>query len=72
MVVDLYAPFQLEVLEGTRGVEPAVRRGAVGHSLDVVNEQLRRGDFFLAASSRQRDFWVGQLTAVGRVPGALD
>lgn len=67
VVVDLYAPFQLEVLEGTRGSEPAWRRGAVAHGLDVVNEQLRRGDFFLAASPRQRDFWVGQLAAVGRV-----
>jgi glycosyltransferase involved in cell wall biosynthesis len=67
VVVDLYAPFQLEVLEGTRGVEPISRRRAVGHSLDVVNQQLRRGDFFLAASPRQRDFWVGHLTAVGRV-----
>ena len=37
----------------------------------MVNEQLRRGDFFLCASARQRDFWIGQLTAVGRVNEAV-
>ena len=29
----------------------------------VLNEQLRRGDFFLCASDKQRDFWLGQLAA---------
>jgi glycosyltransferase involved in cell wall biosynthesis len=67
LVVDLYAPFQLEVLEHSRGLDRSARRAAVGRGLDVVNEQLRRGDFFLCASERQRDFWIGQLTGVGRV-----
>lgn len=67
MVVDLYDPFHLEVLEQTRGLDPLARRASVGTSVDVVNEQLRRGDFFLCASSRQRDFWLGQLAAVGRL-----
>jgi glycosyltransferase involved in cell wall biosynthesis len=67
IVVDLYDPFQLEVLEQTRALEPLARRAAIGTAVDVVNEQLRRGDFFLCASERQRDFWLGQLTAVGRL-----
>jgi glycosyltransferase involved in cell wall biosynthesis len=67
IVVDLYDPFHLEVLERTRGRDVAHRRALVGHSLDVMNEQLRRGDFFLCASPRQRDLWIGHLTAVGRV-----
>jgi hypothetical protein len=33
----------------------------------VLNEQLLRADFFLCASERQRDFWLGQLAAVGRI-----
>ncbi len=32
-----------------------------------MNEQIRRGDFFLCASARQRDFWLGHLAAAGRV-----
>jgi glycosyltransferase involved in cell wall biosynthesis len=67
VVVDLYAPFQLEMLEQSRALGPAERRAAVGLGLDVVNQQLRRGDFFLCAHERQRDFWIGQLAAVGRV-----
>jgi glycosyltransferase involved in cell wall biosynthesis len=67
LVVDLYAPFQLEVLEHSRSLDRSARRAAVARGLDVVNEQLRRGDYFLCASERQRDFWIGQLTGVGRV-----
>ena len=33
----------------------------------MLNEQLTRGDFFLCASGKQRDFWLGQLAAVGRI-----
>jgi glycosyltransferase involved in cell wall biosynthesis len=71
VVVDLYAPFQLEALEQSRGFDRSRRRAAVALGLDVVNEQLRRGDFFLCAHERQRDFWIGQLTAVGRVNEAV-
>jgi glycosyltransferase involved in cell wall biosynthesis len=71
VVVDLYAPFQLEVLERSRDLDRVQRRAAVGLGLDVVNEQLRRGDLFLCAHERQRDFWTGQLAAVGRVNEAV-
>jgi glycosyltransferase involved in cell wall biosynthesis len=67
LVVDLYDPFQLEQLEQSRGLDVLARRRAVGVALDVVNEQLRRGDAFLCASERQRDFWLGHLAAVGRL-----
>ena len=67
MVVDLYDPFHLEVLEQTRGFNPLDRRAAVSTATDVINEQVRRGDLFLCASDRQRDFWLGQLAAIGRV-----
>ncbi|HEY7107107.1 MAG TPA: glycosyltransferase [Acidimicrobiia bacterium] len=67
VVVDLYDPFHLEILEQSRHLDAVTRRATVGTSLDIVNEQLRRGDFFLCASARQRDFWLGQLAAVGRV-----
>jgi glycosyltransferase involved in cell wall biosynthesis len=33
----------------------------------ALNDQLTRGDFFLCASDKQRDFWLGQLSAVGRI-----
>jgi glycosyltransferase involved in cell wall biosynthesis len=71
VVVDLYAPFQLEALEQGRGLDRRQRRAAVGLGLDVVNQQLRRGDFFLCAHERQRDFWIGQLAGVGRINEAV-
>jgi glycosyltransferase involved in cell wall biosynthesis len=36
----------------------------------VINDQLGRGDFFMCASEKQRDFWLGQLAGVGRVSPA--
>ncbi len=67
VVVDVYDPFHLEVLEQARGLEPRERLHAARTSNEVINEQLLRGDFFLCASEKQRDFWLGQLAGVGRV-----
>lgn len=67
IVVDLYDPFHLEQLELSRH-DPLDRRVLeVGESVRVLNQQVRRGDYFLAASEKQRDFWLGQLSAMQRV-----
>ena len=67
IVADVYDPFHLENLEQTRGWEPSERDGTLRHLTEVLNQQLRRGDFLLCASERQRDFWLGSLSALGRV-----
>ncbi|HEX9504709.1 MAG TPA: glycosyltransferase family 2 protein, partial [Acidimicrobiia bacterium] len=67
VVADIYDPFHLEQLEQARDLTPAARRDVVRSSTDVLNEQLGRGDLFLCASDKQRDFWLGQLAAVGRI-----
>jgi len=67
LVVDLYDPFHLEVLEGARRLGPRDRLTESRRVTAVLNEQLARGDVFLCASPKQRDFWLGQLAAVGRV-----
>lgn len=73
IVADIYDPFHLEVLEQARGRDPGLRLFAVESTTDVLNEQLRRGDFFLCASEKQRGFWLGQLAAVGRInPATYD
>ena len=67
LVVDLYDPFHLEQLEQARHL-PAERYEAVVRScVEVLNFQLARGDYFLCASERQRDLWLGHLSALGRV-----
>lgn len=73
VVVDIYDPFHLEQLEQARDLGPERRRREVQAATEVLNEQLARGDVFLCASDKQRSFWLGQLSAVGRVnPATYD
>jgi glycosyltransferase involved in cell wall biosynthesis len=67
LVADAYDPLHLEQLEQGRDGGDEVRRRAVRNATEVLNEQLMRADLVLCASTRQRDFWLGQLAAVGRV-----
>ena len=67
IVVDVYDPFHLEQLEQARDLEEDERREVIRGTTGVLNDQLERGDFFLCASTKQRDFWLGQLAGVGRV-----
>ncbi|MEO6715336.1 MAG: glycosyltransferase family 2 protein, partial [Mycobacteriales bacterium] len=54
LVVDIYDPFHLEQLEQARDLGERERYAAVINSVNTLNEQLRRGDFFLCASEKQR------------------
>ena len=66
LAIDMYIPTHLENLErGGRSDEEYER--AVAHQVAVINRDLGRGDFFLCASERQRDFWLGSLSHAGRV-----
>jgi glycosyltransferase involved in cell wall biosynthesis len=67
LVADVYDPLHLEQLEQGRDEGRRGRVLAVQSATAVLNEQLIRGDFFLCASEKQRDFWLGQLSALGRV-----
>lgn len=67
IVVDLYDPFHLEQLELGRYQPQVDRVREIGQSVRVLNDQVRRGDFFLCASEKQWDFWLGQLSAMQRV-----
>ena len=67
MIVDLYDPLHFETLELTRSQPVADRAANVARSVRVLNEQLLRGDFFVCASDKQRDLWIGALAALGRV-----
>jgi glycosyltransferase involved in cell wall biosynthesis len=67
VVVDLYDPMHLEQLEQARDDGAHGWRAAVTNTTAVLNEQVRRGDWFMCASERQRDFWLGHLAALGRV-----
>jgi len=67
IVVDLYNPFNLESLEMYRNENEAERVRIDKNNLNILNLQLSIGDFFICASEKQRDYWIGMLTALGRV-----
>ncbi len=66
-VADVYDPMHLEQLEAAKDDGPHNRRVAVIGATGVLNDQLRRGDFFVCASEKQRDFWLGHLASLGRI-----
>ena len=73
IVADIYDPMQLEQLEQARELPAATWTKQVKDATDVLNDQLARGDFFLCASERQRFFYLGQLSALGRLnPATYD
>lgn len=67
IVVDAYDPFHFEQLEQARIFGEARRRTIVRECVAALNAQLARADLVLAASSRQRDLWLGHLAAIGRI-----
>ena len=67
VVVDLYDPLHLEQLELFRDAPEHLRRVTLFGATRVLNEQMARGDFFVCASEKQRDFWLGQLASLGRL-----
>lgn len=67
VIVDLYDPVLFESLELDAGNRLASREFAARTQVAILRSLLRRGDFFLCASERQRDLWLGALVMAGRV-----
>jgi glycosyltransferase involved in cell wall biosynthesis len=65
-VIDLYAPWFLEKLEYAR-IDPARGGDHRKDDLDILRRLLAIGDFYICASERQRDYWLGALTVAGRL-----
>jgi len=65
IVVDLYDPFIFENMEVFKGsnMEGLLHQATLG----VLIDQLRTGDYFICASEKQKDMWIGMLAAVNRV-----
>ena len=69
-VVDVYDILHLEALELSKRASDGSRAEHVGASLHALNDQAALGDFFICASEKQRDYWIGHLSALGRVNAA--
>ncbi|MFE2753473.1 glycosyltransferase, partial [Actinosynnema sp. NPDC059335] len=71
VVCDIYDPMHLELLEQGKDSTDEQRELDLVGVTRIIDNQLRRGDFFLCASERQRHFWLGHLTAIGRLTPSL-
>ena len=67
LCIDMYIPTHLENLEALGEAGGPEHVAAVAHQVAVIERDLRHGDFFLCASERQRDFWLGALASLGRL-----
>lgn len=67
VIVDLYDPISLECLEIDKSdpVNVSVQKNIA--NVGVLNRQMLIGDYFICASERQRDYWMGALTSLLRV-----
>jgi hypothetical protein len=66
LIVDWYDPFEIEKLAQADAIAPEFYPLVERESHLDLNLQARAGDFFLCASERQRDYWLGVLLACGR------
>lgn len=67
LAVDIYIPSILENLEIHSAREMPERLGIHTADLNILNQLIGVGDFFLCASEKQRDFWLGVLAANNRI-----
>ncbi len=68
LVLDSYIPSLLETLHVYAGAGPEYKNLFYNErARNAHNTQLRMADFILCASEKQRDYWLGLLTALGRI-----
>jgi glycosyltransferase involved in cell wall biosynthesis len=67
LVLDMYNPSLLEGLQRDADADLLKKISSYENDLEALMIQLRAGDFFMCADERQRDYWLGMLSAVGRV-----
>lgn len=67
LVVDMYIPSVLEGLQ--RRVNQSLDKQLTDYQSywHIHTQQLQAADFLICASEKQRDYWLGWLTALGRV-----
>ena len=67
VVVDLSFPLSVELLEHHSHLPLREASLSYAYCVERTKMLLLRGDFFLYSHEHQRDYWLGMLTAIGRV-----
>jgi glycosyltransferase involved in cell wall biosynthesis len=66
VVVDLYDPFVLENLHYYLNEPMQSQESLNEHAVAITNRLAQVGDYYICGNERQRDYWMGVLTANGR------
>mgnify|MGYP001070898793 CR=1 FL=1 len=61
----------LENLHYYQGEPPEIQESLNRQSVESMNRLIQAGDFFICGNERQRDYWLGVLTANGRANPAV-
>jgi glycosyltransferase involved in cell wall biosynthesis len=67
LVVDMYCPSLLEGIQREADADRLAQLTSYENELQALRLQLLAGDFFVCADERQRDYWLGMLSAFGRI-----
>ncbi len=65
LVIDLYDPYIFEILEQEK--KEVLNLKMYQRHVSTLLEQIKYGDFFICASEKQKDFWLGMMAAMFRV-----
>lgn len=67
IVLDMYSPILLEGLQQMAAASTLERQTSFTRTLQMLRSQLQLADFLLCASEKQRDYWLGMLSTLGRI-----
>lgn len=67
VIIDIYDPFVIEALEVNRKEERTYKNLRHSEAAASLDYQLRLGDFFACANEKQKDYWLGMLSEIGKV-----
>ncbi|MFN8551755.1 MAG: glycosyltransferase [Candidatus Obscuribacterales bacterium] len=70
LIVDLYDPYLFSLLVQYQD-DPVTASSSYRLMHQVLEKHMLVADFFLCASERQRDYWIGRFCALGRVDPAM-
>ena len=71
LIIDLYDPYNIATMIEQRDKTIDERLKSYNKIKEILIDELYHGDFFLCANERQRDYWIGMLTTIGRVNPVL-
>lgn len=67
VIVDIYDPYVIESMEVYKDENISFRNKRHDEAFRNLDYQLKIGDFFICANEKQKDYWIGMLSALNRI-----